>query len=67
MGAIGSEAEEAWKQNPDMIPEGSVVLAKMEQEEEKIKKSQGLTDGQKFLKFVILGMAMHSGIVAFAP
>jgi len=67
MGAIGSEAEEAWKQNPDMIPEGSVVLAKMEQEEEKIKKSQGLTDGQKLLKFVILGMAMHSGIVAFAP
>jgi hypothetical protein len=67
MGAIGSEAEEAWKQNPDMIPEGSVVLAKMEKEEEKIKKSQGLTDGQKFLKFVILGMAMHSGIVAFAP
>jgi hypothetical protein len=67
MGAIGSEAEEAWKQNPDMIPEGSVVLAKMEQEEEKIKKSQGLTDGQKLLKFIVLGMAMHSGIVAFAP
>jgi len=67
MGAIGDEATQGWKENPDMIPEGSVIAAKWNKEEKELKKSQGLTDGQKFLKFVILGMAMHSGIVAFAP
>jgi hypothetical protein len=67
MGAIGDEATQGWKQNPDMIPEGSVIAAKWNKEEKEITKSQGLTDGQKLLKFVILGMAMHSGIVAFAP
>ena len=44
MGSIGEEASKAWKENPDMIPEGSFVLAKIEQEEKKIKKSEGLTD-----------------------
>ena len=67
MGAIGDEATQGWKDNPDMIPEGSVIAAKWNKEEKELTKSQGLTDGQKFLKFVILGMAMHSGIVAFAP
>ena len=67
MGAIGDEATQGWKQNPDMIPEGSVIAAKWNKEEKELTKSQGLTDGQKLLKFVILGMAMHSGIVAFAP
>ena len=67
MGAIGDEATQGWKENPDMIPEGSVIAAKWNKEEKEITKSQGLTDGQKLLKFVILGMAMHSGIVAFAP
>jgi hypothetical protein len=50
-----------------MIPEGSFVLAKMEKEEKQIKKSEGLTDGQKLAKFILFGMAMHSGIVAFFP
>jgi hypothetical protein len=67
MGTIGDEATEGWKKNPDMIPEGSVIAAKWNKEEKELTKSQGLTDGQKLLKFVILGMAMHSGIVAFAP
>ena len=67
MGAIGEEASKKWQENPDMIPEGSFVLVKMEQEEKKIKKSEGLTDGQKLAKFILLGMAMHSGIVAFFP
>ena len=67
MGAIGDEATQGWKDNPDMIPEGSVIAAKWNKEEKELTKSQGLTDGQKLLKFVILGMAMHSGIVAFAP
>ena len=67
MGSIGEEASKAWKENPDMIPEGSFVLAKIEQEEKKIKKSEGLTDGQKLAKFILFGMAMHSGIVGFFP
>ena len=67
MGAIGEEASKGWQENPDMIPEGSFVLAKMEKEEKEIKKSEGLSDGQKFAKFILFGMAMHSGIVAFFP
>jgi len=67
MGAIGDEATMGWKENPDMIPEGSLIAAKWNKEEKELTKSQGLTDGQKLLKFVVLGMAMHSGIVAFAP
>ena len=67
MGAIGEEAKEGWEANPDLVPEGSVVFAKVEQDIKDQQKTTGLTDGQKFLKFVILGMAMHSGIVAFAP
>ena len=35
--------------------------------EQKEKETTGLTDGQKFFKFIIAGMAMHSGIVAFLP
>ena len=67
MGSIGEEASKAWEENPDMIPKGSFVLAKIEQEEKKIKKEEGLTDGQKLAKFILFGMAMHSGIVAFFP
>ena len=67
MGSIGEEASKAWEENPDMIPEGSFILAKMEKEEKEIKKSEGLSDGQKFAKFILFGMAMHSGIVAFFP
>ena len=66
MGAIGKEAEEGWKKNPDMVPEGSLVFKKIEIEQ-KEQQTSGLTDGQKLLKFIVLGMAMHSGIVAFAP
>ena len=67
MGAIGEEAKEGWEANLELIPEGSVVFEKVEQDIKDQQKTTGLTDGQKFLKFIILGMAMHSGIVAFAP
>jgi len=30
-------------------------------------KKPGMTDGQKLFKFIVAGMAMHSGIVAFFP
>ena len=66
MGAIGEEAKEGWENNPDLVPEGSLIYKKIEIEQ-KEQQTTGLTDGQKFLKFIILGMAMHSGIVAFAP
>ena len=66
MGAIGEEAKEGWTENPDMVPEGSLVYKKIEIER-KEKQTTGLTDGQKLFKFIIAGMAMHSGIVAFFP
>ena len=67
MGAIGEEAKEGWEANPELVPEGSVVFAKVEQDIKDKQKTTGLTDGQKFAKFVLFGMAMHSGIVAFFP
>ena len=66
MGAIGEEAKEGWTENIDMVPEGSLVFKKIEIEQ-KQKQTTGLTDGQKLFKFIIAGMAMHSGVVAFFP
>ena len=67
MGSIGEEAREKWEANSDMIPEGSEVFKKVEMVKQEANKKPGLTDGQKLLKFIVLGMAMHSGIVAFFP
>ena len=67
MGSIGDEARVKWEENPDMIPEGSEVFKKVEMVKREENKKPGLTDGQKFAKFVLFGMAMHSGIVAFFP
>ena len=67
MGAIGEEAKEGWEANPDLVPEGSIVFAKVEQDIKDKQKTTGLTDGQKFAKFVLFGMALHSGVVAFFP
>ena len=66
MGAIGEDARKGLEENPDMVPEGSLVYKKIEIEQ-KEKQTTGLTDGQKLFKFIIAGMAMHSGIVAFFP
>ena len=66
MGEIGDTARVKWEENPDMIPEGSLVYNKIEIEQ-KEKQTTGLTDGQKLAKFILFGMAMHSGIVAFFP
>ena len=67
MGSIGDEAREKWEANSDMIPEGSEVFKKVEIVKQETNKKSGLTDGQKLAKFVLFGMAMHSGIVAFFP
>ena len=68
MGSIGQDAETGWKENMDMIPEGSVVYAKWNDEINEIKiKEGGESDGAKLAKFIIAAMVMHSGIVAFFP
>ena len=67
MGSIGDEARQKWEENPDMIPDGSEVFKKVEMVQKEQNKKPGLTDGQKLAKFVLFGMAMHSGIVAFFP
>jgi len=66
MGAIGEDARKGWTENIDMVPEGSLVFKKIEIEQ-KEKQTTGLTDGEKLAKFILFGMAMHSGIVAFFP
>ena len=67
MGSIGDEARVKWEENSDMIPEGSEVFKKVEMVKQEENKTTGLTDGQKLLKFILAGMVMHSGIVAFVP
>ena len=67
MGSIGDEAREKWEANADMIPDGSEVYKKVEMVKQETNKKPGLTDGQKLFKFLIAGMVMHSGVVAFFP
>ena len=68
MGSIGQDAETGWKENMDMIPEGSVIYAKWNDEINQIRIKEGVdSDGAKFAKFVIAAMVLHSGIVAFFP
>jgi len=66
MGAIGEDAKKGWEANHDLVPEGSTVFKKIKFEQ-KEQQTTGLTDGQKLAKFILFGMAMHSGIVAFFP
>ena len=68
MGSIGADAETGWKENMDMIPEGSMIYAKWNDEINQIKVKEGVeSDGAKLAKFIIAAMVMHSGIVAFFP
>jgi hypothetical protein len=66
MGAIGDEAKKGWEENPDLVPKGSQVFKKIEIDKKELKTT-GLTDGEKFAKFILFGMALHSGVVAFFP
>ena len=66
MGAIGEEAKEGWGKNPTLVPKGSQVFKQIEITQ-KEQQTTGLTDGEKLAKFILFGMAMHSGIVAFFP
>ena len=68
MSAIGAEAEAGWKENMDMIPEGSMVYAKWNDEIKQIKIKEGVdSDASKLFKFIVAGLVMHSGIVFFFP
>ena len=68
MGSIGQDAETGWKENMDMIPEGSVIYAKWNDEINKIKVKEGVeSDGAKLAKFIIAAMVLHSGVVACFP
>jgi len=68
MGSIGQDAETGWKENMDMIPEGSIIYAKWNDEINQIKVKEGVeSDGAKFAKFIIAAMVLHSGIVTFFP
>ena len=67
MGAIGEEAKEGWEANPELVPDGSVVMAKIETDIKEQKKTEGVSDGAKLAKFIIAAMVMHSGIVTFFP
>jgi len=58
MGAIGSEALEKWKSNPNMIPEGSTVF---KDDVLKINVNEDVSDGE-FKKFLFLAMAMYIGL-----
>ena len=63
MGAIGEEAKKGWEENPDMIPEGSIIFAKMQEvKEEEEKTNHTVRDMNDFEKFVIVGMAMYIGV-----
>ena len=57
MGAIGSEALEKWKSNPDMIPEGSTVFTDNVLE---ITTEEGVSDGD-LQKFLFMAMALYIG------
>ena len=66
MGSIGQDAETGWKENMDMIPEGSVIYAKWNDEISRMKVVEGVdSDASRFIKFVLGAMVMHSGIVMF--
>ena len=64
MGAIGEEAKQGWLDNMEMIPEGSVVYAKIKEEELLVEQKQEITVRplNDFEKFVIVGMAMYIGM-----
>ena len=66
MGSIGVDAETGWKENMDMIPDGSMVYAKWNDDINKIKVAEGVdSDASKFIRFVLGARVMHSGIVMF--
>ena len=68
MGSIGADAETGWKENMDMIPEGSVVYAKWNDEISKIQVLEGVkSDKSRLAEFVLAGILLHWGVFTFLP
>jgi len=68
MGSIGVDAETGWKENMDMIPEGSMVYAKWNDEISKIKVLEGVkSDKTRLAEFILAGILLHWGVITFLP
>ena len=69
MGAIGEEAKDGWKANPELVPDGSVVMTKIEtdiKEQKKILDSLGFFVNEKNSKFEIKSPTFRPDIVGEA-
>ena len=68
MGSIGQDAETGWKENMDMIPEGSVIYAKWNDEINQIRVLEGVkSDKSRLAEFVLAGILLHWGVITFLP
>ena len=68
MGSIGQDAEIGWKENMDMIPEGSVIYAKWNDEINQIRVLEGVkSDKSRLAEFVLAGILLHWGVITFLP
>jgi hypothetical protein len=54
---IGTEAKQGWEENPELVPEGSVVFANKELTKKEIKEVKN----DQFAKFIISAMALWIG------
>ena len=54
---IGTEAKTGWEENPELVPEGSVVFANKELTKKEIKEVKN----DQFAKFIISAMALWIG------
>ena len=67
MGSIGTDAETGWKENMDMIPEGSKVYAKWNDEIKEITMEGVKSDKSRFAEFIIASILLHWGVITFFP
>ena len=67
MGSIGADAETGWKENMDMIPEGSKVYAKWNDEIKEITMEGVKSDKSRFAEFIIASILLHWGVITFLP
>ena len=67
MGSIGADAETGWKENMDMIPEGSKVYAKWNDEIKEITMEGVKSDKSRFAEFIIASILLHWGVITFFP
>jgi hypothetical protein len=57
--AIGTDAKEGWLNNPEMIPDGSLIKANLlEGKEITVEEREA---NNEFTKFIFMAMAMYIG------